>query len=292
MSGESTAAMSLDDLRQAIDRIDDTMLDLIVQRTAVVDQIGAIKRAAGDDTGIFLRPGREMAVMRRLLARHSGPFPKPVVARMWREMFAALVALQGPMSVAVYMPQRGAGFLELARDQYGAYTPMVTSQTAGAVVRAVTEGEATVGVVPLPRLEDESAWWSMLVSGVAATPRVIARLPICGPGTGRGDGIEALAIARLGQEDTGDDRTLIAVETGGDLSRAGLRAAVEAAGVPVLEVMDSRESGEGVRLHLVEAGAYCAPDSACVQRLRADAAVHWAVVIGGYATPFSAADLA
>lgn len=300
MSGEPTALRSLDDLRRAIDRIDDTLLDLIVERTAVVEQVGAAKRAEGAAVGIgtgtahdvFLRPGREMAILRRLLARHQGRFPKPVIARLWREMFAALVALQGPMSVAVYMPERGAGFLELARDQYGSYTPMTTSQTAGAVVRAVTEGEATVGIVPLPRLEDEAAWWPMLVSGMARTPRVIARLPICGPGLGRGDGVEALAIARLDQEETGDDRSLIAVEAGGDLSRAGLRAAAEAAGVPVLEVMDSRDIGDGVRLHLMEAGAYCSPGADCVQRLQADAGVARVTVIGGYATPFAAADLA
>lgn len=291
MSGETTASASLDDLRQAIDRIDDTMLDLIVQRTAVVEQVGAAKRAAGEVEGIFLRPGREMAILRRLLERHSGAFPKPVAVRMWREMFSALVALQGPMSVAVYMPERGAGFLELARDQYGAYSPMIPSQTAGAVVRAVAEGEATVGIVPLPRLEEENAWWPMLVSGVASTPRVITRLPICGPGMGRGDGIEALAIARLDQEQTGDDRSLIAIEAGAEFSRAGLRAAAEAAGIQVLEIMDSREISEGVRLHLMETSTYCAAEDPAVQRLQAEASVTRVTVIGGYATPLSADDL-
>jgi chorismate mutase-like protein len=289
MTGESAAtAESLDDLRQAIDRIDDQILDLIVERTAVVERVGAAKRAAGAaDDGVYLRPGREMAILRRLIERSDGAFPKPTIARMWRELFAALTALQGPLVVSAYMPERGAGYLELARDQYGAYTPVTTSQVAGTVVRAVAEGEASVGIVPLPRLEDATAWWPMLVSGVASTPRVVARLPICGPGPGRGDGLEALAIARLEQEPTGDDRTLIAVETGADLSRAGLRAAAESAGMVVLEVMDSRDLGDGLRLHLLEAGECCLPDDPRVQRLRADAQVRRATVIGGYATPFS-----
>lgn len=305
MSGEPTAAApSLDDLRQAIDRIDDSLLDLIVERTAVVEHIGAAKRAAEGAAGgpadaggavedrVFLRPGREMAILRRLVDRHQGRFPKPVIVRMWREMFAALTALQGPMSVAVYMPERGAGYLELARDQYGSYTPTVASQTAGAVVRAVAEGEVSVGIVPLPRLEDASAWWPMLVSGMARMPRVVARLPIVGPGPGRGDGIEALAIARLDQEPTGADRTLMAVETGGDLSRAGLRTAAEAAGLPDVEVMDSRDGGGGVRLHLLEADDCCLPDDPRVQRLQADGQVSRVTVIGGYAKPFTAVDLA
>lgn len=288
------AESALEELRRTIDRIDDKMLDLLVERTALVDRIAAAKRAGGQDAeGPYLRPGREMIILRRLLARHSGAFPKPVVVRMWREMFSALVALQGPLSVAVYMPNRGAGYLEMARDQYGAYTPMLPMQSAGPVVRAVSEGEVSVGVLPLPMLEDEHKWWPMLVSEVPGTPRVVSRLPVCGPGPGRGDGAEALAIARLAQEKTGYDRTLVVVETGSDISRAGLRAMIDAAGLPVQEITDSHDlrRDEG-RLHLVEVADYVAPDDPRLGVLGADVQVTRTTVIGGYAVPFTSEHLA
>lgn len=112
-------APSLDELRREIDRLDDNIQDLLIQRTAAVERIGALK---GDDT-IYLRPGRQAEILRRLVARHHGRYPRVALIRLWNEMMGALVALQGPFTLAVYMPERGAGYLELARDQYGAYTP-------------------------------------------------------------------------------------------------------------------------------------------------------------------------
>lgn len=292
-SVSGSADSVLEELRRAIDAIDDRLHDLVLERARVVEGIGAAKRAAGQESGpVFVRPGREMAILRRLLARHSGPFPRSVIVRMWREMFAGTLAVQNPLNVAVYMPARGAGYLEIARDQYGAYTRMEPMQTPGTVVRMVAEGQATIGVLPLPMLEEGQKWWTMLVSDVPGTPRVISRLPTCGPGPGRGDGAEALAIGRMPPEPTGDDRTLLVVETRPDLSRAGIKALVEQAGLPVQELADTDEPHAGDRLHLLELSAYVAPDDPRVVHLGLDSQVARAMVIGGYAVPLVADDLA
>lgn len=292
-SVSGSADSVLEELRRAIDAIDDRLHDLVLERARVVEGIGAAKRAAGQESGpVFVRPGREMAILRRLLARHSGPFPRSVIVRMWREMFAGTLAVQNPLNVAVYMPARGAGYLEIARDQYGAYTRMEPMQTPGTVVRMVAEGQATIGVLPLPMLEEGQKWWTMLVSDMPGTPRVISRLPTCGPGPGRGDGAEALAIGRMPPEPTGDDRTLLVVETRPDLSRAGIKALVEQAGLPVQELADTDEPHAGDRLHLLELSAYVAPDDPRVVHLGLDSQVARAVVIGGYAVPLVADDLA
>lgn len=289
VSGPADSA--LEDLRRAIDSIDDRLHDLVLERAAVVEKIGAAKRAAGQESGpVFVRPGREMAILRRLLGRHSGPFPRQVVVRMWREMFAGTLAVQNPLNVAVYMPARGSGYLEIARDQYGAYTRMEPMQTPGTVVRMVAEGQATIGVLPLPMLEEGQKWWSMLVSDVPGTPRVIARLPTCGPGPGRGDGAEALAIGRMPQEPTGADRTLLVVETRPDLSRAGIKALAEQAGLPVQELVDTDEPHAGDRLHLLELSTYVAPDDQRVTTLGLDSQVARAMIVGGYAVPLAVDD--
>ena len=92
---------SLDALRREIDRIDDEIHDLLMRRAAVA---GEIRRSKGPDNGSYLRLGREAAILRRLVARHSGSFPKPALVRIWREIMAALTQLQGPFSVAVFAP--------------------------------------------------------------------------------------------------------------------------------------------------------------------------------------------
>ncbi len=286
---------SLDDLRRAIDHIDDTVLDLLTERAALGSRIAAAKKASGESGGsegtVFLRPGREVEILRRLIGRATGPLPKTVVVRMWRELFAALISLQGPMAVSVFMPSRGAGYLELARDHYGSQTTMQPSPTTGPVVRAVADGEVTVGILPLPRLEEDKPWWPSLVSNTSDTPRIISRLPLCGPGVGRGDGVEALAIGRMPLEKTGNDRSLIALETSSDISRGGIRTIIDASELPILEFMDSFAPSDDRRLHLIEVSDFVDPQDPRLARLSNDPQIQYAVVIGAYAVPFTAEDL-
>lgn len=279
---------SLDDLRREIDRIDDQLHDLLMRRTEVATLIGGRKR---NGSGIFLRPGREAEILRRLIARHHGAFPKAGVVRLWREIMGTLVRIQGPFSLAVYMPSRGAGYLEMARDQYGTYSPTSTFRTAGQVVRAVADGDATVGIVPLPDVEGAEPWWISLAGDSPDLPRIISRLPFAGPGEGRGDNLEALAIACLPHDSTGFDRTWLAVESSTDVSRTRLKTSLGAAGLEPSLFAASHATGASW-LHLVEISSYVAPDDERLTRLvGAKDVMTRAVVLGGYAVPFAADDL-
>ncbi len=156
------ARTPLDDLRREIDQIDDAIHDLLMRRAAVVERIGAAKGSPGQ--AVYLRPAREATILRRLMARHSGGFPAQVVVRMWREMITALTRIQGPFAVAVYAPEEKRGFWDIARDHYGSFVPMTAVNTAAAALRAVSDGTATVGVVPYPAEDDNDPWWRFLVS--------------------------------------------------------------------------------------------------------------------------------
>ena len=79
----------LDDLRREIDEIDSALHDLIMRRTRVVAQVAAAK---GESNAANFIPGREVWVLRRLLARHEGAFPRHALVRIWREMISAFAA--------------------------------------------------------------------------------------------------------------------------------------------------------------------------------------------------------
>ncbi len=123
------------------------------------------------------------------------------------------------------------GFWDMARDHYGSHTPMLTFGSIGQVIRAVSEGRATVGVLPMPQEEEADPWWRHLLSGRDAAPQVIARLPFGARGNARSDGGDALAIGRGAQLATGRDRTLIATENAADISRGRLFSIVSALGL-------------------------------------------------------------
>ncbi|HIJ62228.1 MAG TPA: chorismate mutase [Rhodospirillaceae bacterium] len=278
----------LDKLRREIDAIDDAMHDLLLQRCEVAERIGAIKGQAGVAP---LAPGREAEILRRLLARHQGRFPKATLVRLWREMIGGMVAVQAPLTVGVFMPDRGLGYLELARDHYGSYTPMMPLRSAGQVVRAVAEGSATVGIMPMPDREDAEGWWISLMGESGDLPKIISRLPFAGPGPGRGDDVEALVIARLNPEPTGYDRSWLALETMPDISRARLRSVLGAAGIEPTQMAATHRAEDGW-LHLTEiSGHVLADDRRLARLIEKKQPVRRAVVLGGYPVPLSAEDL-
>ena len=72
-------------LRQAIDEIDENIMDLINQRLSLAKQIGAFKK----QVGIQITDGeREKKIMGRLLEKNNGPMR----AEGLRNIFEAIIA--------------------------------------------------------------------------------------------------------------------------------------------------------------------------------------------------------
>lgn len=276
---------SLESLRREIDTIDTALHDLLMRRAQVVERVARAKAgaAAGARLGFF-RPGREAAVIRRLAQRHQGAFPLAAVVRIWREIISAMTLIQGPFAAAVYAPGDDRRYWDLARGHFGSVAPFVPVNTAQGVLRALADGSAAVGVVPLPQEGDGDPWWRSLLSTDAKAPRVIASLPLVGPG-GAAAGVEALVLACQPPESSGHDHAVLAVETTGDISRGRLKDLAEAAGLSVgwfrtanmgggsfhlLEVLDAVGEGDprlallaekagDVPLRALPVGLYAAP---------------------------------
>ncbi len=283
----------LDELRKEIDGIDDAIHDLLIQRAEIVRRIGAVK---GIGT-VALRPAREASILRRLAANHRGELPVPVILRMWRELISGLTQMQGRFGVVVYAPdEQKRGFWDVARDHFGSYTPMTAAKTPVAVVRAVADGTASVGVVPFPFEDDTDPWWRFITGDDSKTPHVVARLPFFGRGNGRGEDRDALVIALVPHEPTAADvterqldRSLVRIELGEDVSRARLKETLDAAGLPVINFSSWLSRPGSAPVHLVEIAGFVASGdprlAVCAERL-APVPVRLNTV-GGYAVPLT-----
>jgi chorismate mutase-like protein len=283
----SPVKSALEELRREIDQIDNAIHDLLMRRASVVERIGLAK---GPEQGPFLRPGREAVILRRLTARHAGSFPMQAVARIWREMISAFTRLQGPFAAAVFAPEDRRGFWDVARDHFGSLVPMTAVNTPAAALRAVADGTATVGVLPYPVEDDSDPWWRFLVSSDSSSPRIVARLPFCGRGNARGDDHDALVIALIPHEPTGDDRSLLGIELDQDLSRGRLKDLLEASGLPPtgLGTWHGRDPS-GPSMHLVEIADFVDPADPRLNDFigslgEISARIN---VLGGYAVPLS-----
>ncbi len=283
--------VSLSSLRRQIDGVDDRIHDLFMNRAEIVEKIGQAK-SRGGRVAIF-RPAREAEILRRLVKRHKGAMPISAVVRVWREMVAAFLAIQGPFSVAVQAPEKSVGYWDLARDHYGSCTRMSLHGPANRVIQRVVDRTATVGVLVAPQDDDRDPWWRHLPMIGEHMPRVVARLPFVDNSNGRFENLSALAIAQVDQEKTGDDASLIVVDASAEYSRAKLSERIIGSGLPanIIAVwQDKREPGS--RLHLVEIADFVGDNDVRLARFEEKMGEHCKRVVrlGGYAVPLGQTD--
>jgi chorismate mutase len=271
-------------LRGEIDRVDGLIHELVMQRAEVVATLAELRVKRGAP----FRPAREAEIIRRLLANHRGRLPKPALVGIWREMIMGMTLIQAPFPVAVWSPEAGSGHVALAREHFGTAVPLRWMRSTAQVLRAVSAGDAAVGVLPLPQ-DDPNAegandpWWIALRRGDGSGLSVIARLPFV---TLRPEGApraQALVVGALPPESSGEDRSLVAFEAAAGLSRARLSDLLAAAALkPRSLVLHRAERGPTACLAEVD-GLVEAGDSRLAAL--AEAGLARPVVIGGWPVP-------
>ena len=268
-------------LRAEIDRLDDALHDLLMRRAEVVARVAVSAAKAGN--GVALRPGREAAIIRRLLARHAGRLPAQTLVRLWRELLAGTTAMQRPFAIAV----GGTDLVGVAREQFGNLTPLRVHASPAQAIATVSGGNASAAVLPLPAQDEPagSAWWTSLLRQDRPRLHVVGRLPFWAPRAEGAPTAQALVVAAVTPDPSGDDRGLIAVEMEGGGSHARLTAALAAADLPPRSLILRRDPGQGV-LGLAEVDGILADDDPRLARIGAPRPP---VVLGAYAMPVAGA---
>jgi chorismate mutase/prephenate dehydratase len=279
---EKTPLPTLAELRAQLDEVDDAIHDLLMRRAEVV---GAVAKLTTRGDKIAFRPGREAEIVRRLLARHRPPLPPRVLPRLWRELFAATTAMQGPFVVTVCEPEPGAGFVACAREHFGALTPLRAHSSPARAIAEVSAGNATAAVLPLPQEEEpaHTAWWTTLRHRDEPRIHVVARLPFWAPRTEGAPQVQALVVAAAAPDPSSRDRSLLGFELPPEMSRARLSAACTAAGLAPAAMILRRDAAAQTAQGLVEVEGYVTEDDPRLAAL-AETVVRPAV-LGAYAVP-------
>ena len=96
-SPSPTPAEQLTACREAIDIIDRQLLDLLNERTKVVEVIGRIKR---ENAIPVYEPKREGQVLRNVLDHNTGPMPPDAIQRIFERIMDEMRTLQKMRSQA------------------------------------------------------------------------------------------------------------------------------------------------------------------------------------------------
>ncbi len=266
-------------LRAELDQLDDAMHALLVRRAETVAAVAAL----GVKGAVPLRPGREAAIIRRLLARNAGTaLPDLAIVRIWRELLASMTQQQRRMAITVADPTDTPGMTHLAREHFGAATPLRIRRSAAQAVSEVSAGLAGAAVLPVPAEgeTDAAAWWTALLHQDDPRIHVVARLPFWAP---RAEGLpntQALVVCAAAPDPSGADRSLLGLELPAEVSRARLFTFMTAAGfAPGPMILRRRDS---VMHALVDVDGFVYDQDL---RLRDLPTLRPPVVVGAYAIP-------
>ncbi|MFL5133938.1 MAG: chorismate mutase [Microvirga sp.] len=174
MSAEQPAP-SLADLRQEIDRIDEAMHRLLMERGTIIDRLIASKKASQAGLSSAFRPGREASMMKALAERHQGLLPLDTVEGIWRVIIGTFTYVQSHYSVHADVSAGDAPMRDTARFHFGFTVPYITHPSAAAVIEAVASSRGDLGIFRLDQGATSGAWWRTLAD--KRRPKIIARLP-------------------------------------------------------------------------------------------------------------------
>jgi chorismate mutase/prephenate dehydratase len=136
----------LRELRDRIDALDIKIQELIGERARCAQEAAKTKERAGRQN--FYSPEREAQVLRRVLERNQGPLSDEEVARLFRELMSACLALESPLNIAFLGPE-GTFTQEATLKHFGHSVHTLPLTTIDEVFRAVESGHADFGVVPV-----------------------------------------------------------------------------------------------------------------------------------------------
>lgn len=158
-------------IRQRIDALDRELQALINERASLAQEVARVKLEAGD-AAVFYRPEREAQVLRAVKERNQGPLPAEEVARLFREVMSACLALEQPMTIAFLGPE-GTFSHEAALKHFGHSMVGRPLPALDEVFREVEAGSADYAVVPVENSTEGAVNYTLDL--MLATP-----LQICG----------------------------------------------------------------------------------------------------------------
>ena len=137
----------LKDLRARIDAIDDQLQQLINERANMARQIAEVK---GNSSGnlSYYRPEREAQVLRNIIRNNRGPVSNEEMARLFREIMSACLALEQVLNIA-YLGPEGTFTQTAALKHFGHSVKTTALGSIDQVFREVESGACHYGVVPI-----------------------------------------------------------------------------------------------------------------------------------------------
>jgi chorismate mutase len=275
---------TLEDVRREIDRIDDEVHDLFMERASLVSSVARAKRGEGMQV---VQPAREARLMRRLLGRHEGVLPRRTIIRIWRELISSVSMLQTGLSVVV-ADEEGFARWDMAKNYFGSSLPMRSVGGLQNTLSEVIKNRADFAVMPWPEMDEEDPWWSRLLnSRDHGALSIICALPY-----DKTEGLQtssvvekALVVSKVSFTASDMDNSFVGLELDAGVSRTSLSEHARESGLNLLNMYSApatHSADSKICLLCVEGFVAKGDEKLVALANRLGSACHYYDAIGGY----------
>ncbi len=136
---------SLEPLRQQIDSLDESIVELLNARARVVVEIGKVKQQQNSP---IYAPDREKTVLEKVRWLNKGPLPDRCLEAVYRELMSGSFALEKPLRIG-YLGPAGTFSHAAAVTKFGSSVDYVPLADIPSVFEEVVRGHVDYGLVPV-----------------------------------------------------------------------------------------------------------------------------------------------
>ncbi|MCI4627075.1 MAG: prephenate dehydratase [Candidatus Magnetoovum sp. WYHC-5] len=148
-------------LRDKIDDIDNSILELLNKRAEVALQVGELKKG---ESLQFYNPEREKQILDRLTGLNKGKFPNDTLRFIFQEIFYASLSLEQSITVSYLGPP--STYTHLAALRYfSSSAKLIPARTIRDVFETVEAKKAEYGVVPIENSNEGAVNYTLDVFG-------------------------------------------------------------------------------------------------------------------------------
>lgn len=154
----------LEDLRAAIDEIDEQLLMLLRLRADLVDRVGTFKTLRYQDASqkSFIRPGREASMVRDLIKKADRRYAPEAIIAIWRNIIGNSLHSEHPLTIGCIKNQEHQECYWLAREYLGSFIPIYAVEEEALLLQQLARKAFSVGFFPCPT-ERPGDWWAKIL---------------------------------------------------------------------------------------------------------------------------------
>ena len=137
--------MSLEELRNRIDKVDLELIKLLNERARVVIEIGKEKNK---DARPIYSPDREKQVLEKIARANEGPLPDRCLVAIWRELMSGSFFLERQLRIGYLGPQ-GSFSHTASMLKFGQSVEYESLADIRSIFGEVSKGHCDLGLVPI-----------------------------------------------------------------------------------------------------------------------------------------------